>query len=141
MLSSAATAASGPSAMSALLAASSSSSTSSETSTPTQQQQQLAAAAAAAAAQQQQQQQAAALAAMAATRNFLEKISSSHGLHPPVQVELKEDTKDLAAGGFRAWAVEDIPSGTRYGPFLGKWVQEPANHKFAWEVSVPVLTQ
>lgn len=117
-----------PTAMSALLAASSSSSTSSESST--QQQQQLAAAAAAAAAQQQQQ--AAALAAMAATRSFLEKLSSSHGLHPPAQVELKEDKE---SGDLRVWAVENIPAGVRYGPFLGKWVQEPASHKYAWEVS------
>jgi hypothetical protein len=33
------------------------------------------------------------------------------------------------------WAVETIPQGTRFGPFMGKWTMEPSNPKFAWEVS------
>ncbi len=33
------------------------------------------------------------------------------------------------------WAAEDVPPGTRYGPFLGKWTAEPADQRFAWEVS------
>ena len=65
---------------------------------------------------------------MAATRSFLEKLNSSHALNPPPQVELKD------GGSEGAWAKEEIPAGTRYGPFLGKWTLEPANPAHAWEV-------
>ena len=29
-----------------------------------------------------------------------------------------------------------LPPGTRFGPFLGKWVLEPENDEFAWEVRI-----
>ncbi len=52
---------------------------------------------------------------------------AAHLMSPPPQLE-------LANGG--VWARAPVPQGTRFGPFLGKWVLEPANHSFAWEVSV-----
>lgn len=75
---------------------------------------------------------AAAAAAMAATRSFLEKLNSSHALNPPPQVELRD-----SAG---VWAKEDVAAGTRYGPFLGKWMVEPANPAHAWEVSEEITS-
>ena len=38
-------------------------------------------------------------------------------------------------GDLGVWAVETIPEGTKFGPFLGKWCLEPANPQYAWEVS------
>lgn len=40
----------------------------------------------------------------------------------------------LKAGGI--FARRNISSGTRYGPFIGKWVTQPLDRRFAWEVSV-----
>lgn len=60
-------------------------------------------------------------------RSFLEKLSTTQ--QPPRSVSLRE-----SPSGFRAFASEEIQAGTRFGPFLGKWVQEPANANYAWEV-------
>ena len=68
-----------------------------------------------------------------AARHFLHQLSSSHALNPPSQVDLRESTINNADLG--VWAVETIPQGTRFGPFMGKWTMEPSNPKFAWEVS------
>ena len=46
-------------------------------------------------------------------------------ISPPPQLELRH-------GG--VWTRAPVPQGTRFGPFLGKWVLEPANESFAWEV-------
>ncbi len=46
-------------------------------------------------------------------------------ISPPPQLELRH-------GG--VWTRAPVPQGTRFGPFLGKWVLEPANECFAWEV-------
>ena len=68
-----------------------------------------------------------------AARHFLHQLSSSHALNPPSQVDLRESSINNADLG--VWAVETIPQGTRFGPFMGKWTMEPSNPKFAWEVS------
>ena len=67
-----------------------------------------------------------------AAKNFLHTLSASHALNPPSNIELKESSK---GGGLGVWAAESIPSGTRFGPFLGKWALEPINLRYAWEVS------
>ena len=72
-----------------------------------------------------------------AARHFLHQLSTSHALNPPSQVDLRESSINKADLG--VWAVETIPQGTRFGPFMGKWTMEPSNHKFAWEVSLSVL--
>lgn len=33
------------------------------------------------------------------------------------------------------WTRVAIPRGTRYGPFLGRWINKPIDPRFAWEVS------
>ena len=68
-----------------------------------------------------------------AARQFLHQLSASHALNPPSQVDLRESSINKADLG--VWAVETIPHGTRFGPFMGKWTMEPSNPKFAWEVS------
>ena len=68
-----------------------------------------------------------------AARHFLHQLSASHALNPPSQVDLRESSINKADLG--VWAVETIPHGTRFGPFMGKWTMEPSNPKFAWEVS------
>ena len=69
-----------------------------------------------------------------AARQFLHQLSASHVLNPPSQVDLRESSVNNTDLG--VWAVESIPQGTRFGPFLGKWTMEPVNHKFAWEVRI-----
>lgn len=32
-------------------------------------------------------------------------------------------------------AIAPVPRGTRFGPFLGKLINEPIDQRFAWEVS------
>ncbi|XP_015607985.1 MDS1 and EVI1 complex locus protein isoform X2 [Cephus cinctus] len=39
-----------------------------------------------------------------------------------------------APGGPQVRARKDIPRGARFGPFLGKWADEPFNPRYAWEV-------
>ena len=84
---------------------------------------------------------AASAASMAATNNiqaeaarhFLNQLSASHALGPPSHVGLRESSVNGSELG--VWANETIPQGTRFGPFMGKWTLEPANMKYAWEVS------
>lgn len=49
------------------------------------------------------------------------------GIVPP-ELEVRERGEGVRA-------KKDIPKGTRYGPFLGKWLGEPIDPRFAWEVS------
>ena len=58
-------------------------------------------------------------------RSLEEGGISNHLITPPPQLLLRK-------GG--VWARVSIPAGVRFGPFLGKWVLEPANEDFAWEV-------
>lgn len=60
------------------------------------------------------------------TTDYLD-VPKSHRVVPK---ELK-----LRESGRGVWAREKIPKGTRYGPFLGKWVSDPVDARFAWEVS------
>lgn len=46
---------------------------------------------------------------------------------PPAQLELRPH------GG--VWTRTSVGRGVRFGPFLGRWVLEPLNDKYAWEVS------
>ena len=59
-------------------------------------------------------------------RNLEDGGLSAHFVTPPPQLELRK-------GG--VWARAIVPAGTRFGPFLGKWVPEPRNEDYAWEVS------
>lgn len=45
----------------------------------------------------------------------------------------------LKAGGI--FARRNISSGTRYGPFIGKWVTQPLDRRYAWEVSVSIYVR
>lgn len=54
-------------------------------------------------------------------------VSKAHrGL--PKELKLRESGRGV-------WAKEKIPRGTKYGPFIGKWVSDPVDSRFAWEVS------
>ena len=55
---------------------------------------------------------------------------------PPSQLEFGQSN---VCSGRGVWTKSNIPSGTRFGPFLGKWVLEPENDEFAWEVRNYIL--
>ena len=64
-----------------------------------------------------------------AARQFLHQLTANN---PPSQVDLRESSINKSELG--VWAVEHIPQGTRFGPYMGKWTLEPSNPKYAWEV-------
>jgi hypothetical protein len=49
--------------------------------------------------------------------------------HVPPELEVRDP-------GCGVWARQHVSRGTRYGPFLGKWIPEPVNPRYAWEVSL-----
>lgn len=55
------------------------------------------------------------------------KIQYDHII--PHELELR------GAGAEGVWTKTTIPRGTKYGPFMGKWLQKPIDMRFAWEVS------
>lgn len=48
----------------------------------------------------------------------------------PIELVLKKDG---------VYARASIPNGTRYGPFKGKWKQQPIDRRYAWEVRICLL--
>lgn len=48
----------------------------------------------------------------------------------PHEIELRN------AGAEGVWSTASIPCGTKYGPYIGKWLPKPIDTRFAWEVSV-----
>lgn len=52
---------------------------------------------------------------------------------PPPHLELGQSS---VSGGRGVWSKTSLAAGTRFGPFLGKWVLEPENDEFAWEVRI-----
>lgn len=46
---------------------------------------------------------------------------------------------ELEVRGSGLYTRLPVPRGTRYGPYLGKWMAKPLDHRFAWEVSVLVI--
>ena len=52
---------------------------------------------------------------------------------PPSQLESGQSS---VSNGRGVWARLPLTAGTRFGPFLGKWVLEPENDEFAWEVRI-----
>ena len=52
---------------------------------------------------------------------------------PPPQIEIGQSS---IVNGQGVWTRASVPLGTRFGPFLGKWVLEPQNDEFAWEVRI-----
>ena len=80
-------------------------------------------------------------------KNMSKGLESGVGLTSAEMLVLQEYTpsipgelhinKSSTGRGLGLWAVRGpIPQGTKYGPFLGNWVQEPRNPKYAWEVSI-----
>ena len=58
-------------------------------------------------------------------RNLEEGGVAAHLVTPPPQLQLRK-------GG--VWTRAPVAAGVRFGPFLGKWVLEPGNEDYAWEV-------
>lgn len=56
---------------------------------------------------------------------------------PPPQLELGQSG---VSNGTGVWSRATLPANTRFGPFLGKWVLEPENDEFAWEVRITILS-
>lgn len=56
---------------------------------------------------------------------------------PPPQLELGQSG---VSNGTGVWTKAALPANTRFGPFLGKWVLEPENDEFAWEVRITILS-
>ena len=56
---------------------------------------------------------------------------------PPSQLEFGQSS--VAHGSRGVWTRTSVSAGTRFGPFLGKWVLEPDNEEFAWEVGLRIL--
>lgn len=50
----------------------------------------------------------------------------------PQELEIKENG---------VFAKRSIEKSTKYGPFQGKWAGQPQDQRFAWEVSVSLLTK
>lgn len=44
----------------------------------------------------------------------------------------------LKSGGI--YAKTNIPIGTKYGPFNGKWETQPLDRRYAWEVCLNIFT-
>lgn len=78
------------------------------------------------------------------------RIRSADQLLSPESLMRQEQMKDGETGedlgivpqdlevkkrGDGVWAKREVQKGTRYGPFLGKWLSEPMNLDYAWEVS------
>ena len=58
------------------------------------------------------------------TEQLLTEMARLQGPPPELDIELGS-----------VYARTQILRGTRYGPFLGKWTNEPIDKRFAWEVS------
>ena len=59
-------------------------------------------------------------------RSVEEGGGAAHLITPPPHLQLRKQG---------VWTRAPVPAGVRFGPFLGKWVLEPINEDFAWEVS------
>ncbi|XP_065217103.1 uncharacterized protein LOC135843223 isoform X2 [Planococcus citri] len=46
----------------------------------------------------------------------------------PHEIELR------SAGAEGVWSTTSIPCGTKYGPYIGKWLSKPIDTRFAWEI-------
>ena len=69
------------------------------------------------------------LAAEAAGEDSAMRLRTHHELMPvPPEIELRDP-------GSGVWSRQPIPRGNRYGPFRGKWIPEPVDLRYAWEVS------
>ena len=66
-----------------------------------------------------------------AAKSFL--MHTSHALSQPPSVELRP-SKANQKSSLGVYALETLSTGTRFGPFLGKWAFEPGNPNQAWEV-------
>lgn len=60
------------------------------------------------------------------------RVKSREGMLTPGVVPQELKVREKGGG---VWGRKEIPKGTRYGPFLGKWLGEPIDPRFAWEVS------
>ena len=56
---------------------------------------------------------------------------------PPQQLEFGQS--GVTPGSRGVWTRSQVTAGTRFGPFLGKWVLEADNEEFAWEVGLTIL--
>eukprot|EP00094_Tigriopus_californicus_P006298 TCALIF_06063-PA protein Name:"Protein of unknown function" AED:0.29 eAED:0.29 QI:267/1/0.5/1/0/0.5/2/0/145 len=68
-----------------------------------------------------------------AMKSFLEKLNMNFALNPPPQIEMRASKVRSSSNVLGVWAKDEIPSGMRYGPFLGKWALDVTNKDFAWE--------
>lgn len=48
---------------------------------------------------------------------------------------LQEQIQDLDIQSGAVFSKTEIRKGTKYGPFVGKFFNEPHDRRFAWEVS------
>ena len=56
-------------------------------------------------------------------------------LSPPPTLELRQSKVNPGPPAkLGVFAVEILPMGSKFGPFLGKWAFEPGHHDQAWEV-------
>ena len=56
-------------------------------------------------------------------------------LRPPPTLELRQSKVNPGPPSkLGVFAVETLPAGSKFGPFLGKWAFEPGHHDQAWEV-------
>jgi hypothetical protein len=65
------------------------------------------------------------------------RLRAQHDLmatHLPPELELRDP-------GCGVWTRQHVSRGTRYGPFLGKWIPEPVDPRYAWEVSLSLCPE
>ena len=76
------------------------------------------------------------LAAEAAGEDSAMRLRAHHDLMaahvPALAVPPELELRDPGSG---VWTRQPVPRGTRYGPFRGKWIPEPLDLRYAWEVS------
>lgn len=46
---------------------------------------------------------------------------------------------ELEVRGSGLYTRMSVPRGTRYGPYMGKWMAKPLDPRFAWEVSLLII--
>ncbi|KAK7572157.1 hypothetical protein V9T40_014629 [Parthenolecanium corni] len=55
------------------------------------------------------------------------QLKNQYELLVPHELELR------SSGAEGVWTKTTIPRGTKYGPYIGKWLQKPIDMRFAWE--------
>ena len=69
------------------------------------------------------------------TPSCIKQFLMHAALSPPPTLELRQSKVNPGPPSkLGVFAVETLPTGSKFGPFLGKWAFEPRHQDHAWEV-------